>query len=101
MKETVNYSFDSEDIELLKKPIPNDPCNKCSDRVGCCGCNEHDIYREAIKPYKDRNIFEIANKLRTRNKIKQSIEESYSKISDINKELEKYNLPSEFYDDNK
>ena len=34
------YSFDNEDLKLLKETLPDNPCEKCSpsERMLCCGC---------------------------------------------------------------
>lgn len=38
--------FTDEDKELLKQLLPKDPCNGCSNTLGCCGCPEGYNYAE-------------------------------------------------------
>lgn len=56
------YSFDNEDLKLLKETLPGNPCEKCSpnERMVCCGCPDRREYDKVIKVYKDHNIYEIA-----------------------------------------
>ena len=56
------YSFDNEDLKLLKETLPDNPCEKCSpsERMVCCGCPDRREYDKVIEVYKDHNIYEIA-----------------------------------------
>lgn len=42
MKKIETYEFDKRDLELLKMPLPINPCiTKChGGMIGCCGCSE-------------------------------------------------------------
>lgn len=84
MKTEVIQIFDENDKNLLKVPLPDNPCNGCRMVADCCGCPSANAYREAIQPYKDANIFEIAQKLKRRNEL-------HEKIFQYNKELEELN----------
>lgn len=60
--EKKEYSFDNEDLKLLKEMLPGNPCDKCgpNERMACCGCPDRREYDKVIGVYKDRNIYEIA-----------------------------------------
>ena len=61
------YSFDNEDLKLLKETLPGNPCEKCSpsERMVCCGCPDRREYDKVIEVYKDHNIYEIACAIHT------------------------------------
>lgn len=60
-------------MELLKKELPDNPCFKCSQRCACCGCPDGKKYRQAVQPYRDRGIYELALKLKRQKKIQREI----------------------------
>lgn len=58
---TERYVFEPGDKELIRTPLPEDPCIKCDLRWGgCCGCPDGEAYNKALKPYKDRHILDLA-----------------------------------------
>ena len=91
MKITQTVEFTIEDKKLLKQLLPKDPCNGCSNILGCCGCPEGYDYAEKVRPYKDANIYNIALAIRRIHDIKQNmkLEEAEIKhlIDSIPKEL--------------
>ena len=82
--------LEDEDLVLLRKVIPADPCKGCPDVMGCCGCNEGKRYSEEVKPYKDAGIYEIAKTIRT-------IADKTELLSKTHKEIDslKASLPAE------
>lgn len=73
MKITQTVEFTIEDKKLLKQLLPKDPCNGCSNILGCCGCPEGYDYAEKVRPYKDANIYDIALAIRRIHDIKQNM----------------------------
>lgn len=91
--ETKQYVFDEEDRRLLFIEIPDNPCEKCClKNDGCCGCSENLKYQEIIKPYKDRNIYDLALKFKYIHQLQIEILEKQNKIDEITKEIEKTGL---------
>ena len=78
MKEVVTYQFDEDDIELLKKELPDNPCAvKCNGGfIGCCGCPDVYKYEDAVKIYKDKGIFDIALEIK-------SVKDNQEKIKEL------------------
>lgn len=87
MTKEVILHFTEEDKKLLSTPLPDDPCKKCGDRYGCCGCIDGTKYNEAKKPYIDNNIFAIAMKLKERSNLQKEKDEIEKKIAEIENEL--------------
>ena len=52
MKRTENILIEDSDYELLQKVLPDNPCDRCSLGMACCGCPEGRDYSEKVKPYK-------------------------------------------------
>lgn len=89
MKKITKYVFDDEDRRLLSIEIPDNPCHKCYLKAnGCCGCSDGDKYNKAIKPYKERNILDLAFKFKRMHKLQDEIEEIKKEIDEIAKEIE-------------
>ena len=82
MKKIEIYEFDERDLELLKMPLPISPCiTKCHGGiVSCCGCQEVFKYEKDIKKYKERNIFDIAQKI-------QKVRDNIEKVKELKKEI--------------
>lgn len=88
--ETKQYIFDNEDRRLLSIEIPDNPCDKCylNTHGGCCGCSDNTKYCEIIKPYKDRNILDIALKFKRMHKLQKEVSDMQKEIDCIAKEIE-------------
>lgn len=86
---TEQYIFDDEDRRLLSIEIPDDPCDKCYlNSNGCCGCPDGTKYVEATKPYKERNIYNLALKIKRMHKLQKEISDMQKEIDEIAKEIE-------------
>ena len=90
MKIVTQYEFDVEDRRLLSIKLPDDPCKKCylNSNGGCCGCPDGDKYAETIKPYKERNIYDLALKFKRMEELQNEIKAINKEINDIKKEIE-------------
>ena len=96
MKKKTTYSFDKEDIELLKKPLIN-PCNECSSRPCGWWCQDRIRYEEKEKLYKERNVLELAEQLAELESLESEIDELEIKIAHMKNDYEKRRL--NYYDD--
>ena len=83
MKIVEQYVFDNEDRRLLSIEIPDDPCNKCQINSGCLGCCDETEYCNFIKPYKDRNIYDLALKIKRMHKLQKDIINMQKEIDNI------------------
>lgn len=91
--EIKQYVLDEEDKKLLSIEIPDSPCNKCYlNSNGCCGCPDGTKYYEKIKPYKDRNILDIAIKIKRMRKLQNEIKEKKKEVDRISEELKNIGL---------
>lgn len=92
--ETRKYVFDDEDRRLLSIDIPDNPCENCSLMKigGCCGCPDNIEYTKIILPYKERNIFELALKIKRMNKLQKEISNMQKEIDCIAKEIEEIGI---------
>ena len=90
MKMIIKYEFDDEDRRLLSIDLPDNPCDKCYQGTngGCCGCPSYTKYLEIIKPYKERNIFDLALKFKKIKLIKKEIERLKKELENVEKEIE-------------
>lgn len=88
MKKKTTYSFDKEDIELLKKPLIN-PCNECSSRPCGWWCQDRIRYEEKEKLYKERNVLELAEQLAELRSLNSEIDELEIKIVHMKNDYEK------------
>lgn len=86
---TVNV-FTTEDLELLKTPLPYNPCLTCGVGAACCGCPEGREHLEKVKRYKELNIYDIACNLAKIKTLENEIKEKKQEIVDIEK-----NIPEE------
>lgn len=88
MKKIVTYQLDEEDIELLKKEIPDNPCNiKCHGGfIGCCVCPDICEYADTVKIYKDKGIFNIALEIKRIKENKKQIQQLQEKIKELEEE---------------
>ena len=90
MKKIETYEFDERDLELLKMPLPINPCiTKChGGMVGCCGCPEVFKYEKDIKEYKEKNIFDIAQEIQKARDNIEKVKELKKQITVLEKETE-------------
>lgn len=90
MKIIQQYEFDNEDRRLLSIEVPDSPCDKCHQGTSsaCCGCPSYTEYLEIIKPYKDRNIYDLALKFKRIKSIEKEIERLEEELKNIKKEIE-------------
>lgn len=92
MKKEIIYHITDEDKELLKKPLPINPCNnRCPDRHSCCGCPKLTEYDKTIKAYQDADIYVWALTIGSVNEVEEKIkeleEEKKQLISKLPKEI--------------
>ncbi len=80
MKSVTIYKFTNEDIEFLKKDLPDNPCITCSDKYSCCECPEGNQYNKAISPYVDKNIYEIARNIKMYKEILATFYDAREKV---------------------
>ena len=86
MKIVKQYVFDDEDRRLLSIELPDNPCDKCSV-PGCGGCSDECGYSAIIKPYKDRNIYDLALKFKRMKLIDREIERLKEELEKVKKEI--------------
>ena len=89
MKIVEQYVLDDEDRRLLSIEIPDNPCDKCYQGTsgGCCGCPSYTEYLEIIKPYKDRNIYDLALKFKRMKLIDREIERLKEESEKVKKQI--------------
>ena len=93
MKIVTQYEFDDEDRRLLSIILPDDPCVKCYlNGNGCCGCSDGVKYEEIVKPYKERNIYDLALKFKRMDNLKKEIVNMQEEINKLAKEIEETGL---------
>ena len=85
--ETVSYEFTEMDLELLKKPLPDAPCQKCKDSDFCCGCSKYEYYKNISHLYEDNGVYDFAYTLRAMNSLLQQIIQLQEKYEEYEKEL--------------
>lgn len=89
MRVVTQYEFDDEDRRLLSIKLPDNPCVKCYlNGNGCCGCSDGVEYEETVKPYKERNIYDLALKFKKMEELQNEIKAINKEINDIKKEIE-------------
>lgn len=54
---------------------------------GCCGCPKATEYADIVKPYKDRNIYELALKYKRQKEIGRQIDKLQKECDEIAKEI--------------
>lgn len=86
-----NIIFTNEDLELLKKELPNNPCTKCDAHIRgyCCGCQQRIDYDKMVKIYRDNNIYDIALEIKKINELEKSINKMRKNQEDILSNLPK------------
>ena len=63
---TEQYIFDNEDRRLLSIELPDNPCDNYSLKKNeCCWCSDVDKYAKTVKLYKERNIYDLALKIKS------------------------------------
>lgn len=85
MKVVTTLEYTQEDKVMLRKPLPPNPCDTCAAGAECCGCPDGRKYAEAVKPYKDAGIYDIARKMekmREMEKQARAIVSEYQKMND-------------------
>lgn len=88
MIEKKTYIVNKEDLKLLERPLIS-PCGNCySSSSYCCGCERLEKYEKMRHELKERNLLEVAEKLRTITQIESKIEELQSKIGDLKQQKE-------------
>ncbi len=88
MIEKKTYIVDKADLKLLKRPL-NQPCKNCSmSGRRCYPCWKMDKYHKLVRKLKERNLLEVADKLRTITEIESKIEELQNKIGDLKQQKE-------------
>lgn len=80
--------FTKESLDLLKKPLPKNPCSTCNGSACWC-CHDGRIYLEKAEPYKNLNVYDIACELRDIASIEKEIEEKQKEIADMKAKLPK------------
>lgn len=85
IKQTI-ITYTEEDKKLLKRILPDNPCNECHDSYACCGCSESRKYEEHVQKYKDNGIYNIALLLKERNDKINIIQELTRRIEEIEKQ---------------
>ena len=82
------YKFPGDDIKLLRHSLPRNPCINCrNDNGDCCGCPDEHNYHTALKPYKEANLLEFAEKIcEIRSKI-SNVSELSLRISKLQQEI--------------
>ena len=89
MKTEIKHIFDDEDRRLLSIRLHDNPCVKCYlNSNGCCGCSDGVKYEETVKPYKERNIYDLALKFKNMEELQNKIKAINKEINDIKKEIE-------------
>ena len=61
---------------------------------GCLGCSEGSEYAEATKPYKERNIYDLALKIKRMHKLQKEISNMQREIDKIAKKIEETGILS-------
>ena len=89
MKMIIKYEFDDEDRRLLSIDLPDNPCSKCSLNIngGCCGCSKGNKYSETTRPYKEKNIYDLALKIKRMHNLQKDIVNIQKEIDNIAKEI--------------
>lgn len=84
----IHITFTDEDIELLKQPIPDNPCLKCgAESMTCCGCHAYYKWKSLIKKYEDLGIYGYALLLKTKRQLEKSLSEIQNDLDTLNREL--------------
>lgn len=80
-----------EDIKMLQREIPVDPCEKCR-MIGCCGCQDKREWEEKMREYRDQDLFSYAQ-------IVAQMQETKRKIAKLQQEYDcqKNQLPKELW----
>lgn len=76
-----------EGLELLKKPLPKNPCSTCNMGVACCGCPEGREYLDRVEPYKELGVYDIACELRDIASMEKEIKEKQKEVADMKAKL--------------
>ena len=76
-------------LELLKEPLPENPCSTCSMGVACCGCPDGRLYLEQTKRYKQLGVYDIACELRDIASMEKEIKEKKKEVADMKAKLPK------------
>ena len=83
------YEFEKEDMERLKRPLPVNPCTKCSENIlECCGCDNCESYKKIERSFKEHNLLEFAEKLRTIRENRRNMATKLTEIKTLKSETE-------------
>jgi len=80
-----NVRLERGDVKLIKTQLPKNPCDKCSNRLGCFGCPKGVEYQQKLKPMKDAGVLQyclIYNRLLEINRIKQELDIEKRKLKE-------------------
>lgn len=81
------YIFTEEDKELLKKGLPENPCDNCDAGRSCCGCQKERDYQKISQPFKDANIYDIALSVRRHAFLANQVQIMRKEMQTINEAL--------------
>ena len=87
MKVVTTVEYTQEDKVMLKKPLPANPCDKCTAGTACCGCPDVLKYAEQVQPYRDAGIYDIARKMEKMREMEQQAKAIIAEYSKMNAEL--------------
>lgn len=89
MKQIITYEFEESDFELLKKGLPDTPCDECDyvRRDSCCGCKDYEIYRLEENKFKEANLYEYGKALAEIKKLNKEKKRIQNDISELWKSL--------------
>ncbi len=82
--------FTDEDKEMLKQPLPDNPCNHplCDGHAAeCFGCEEYHKYKEIVKLYEERGLLQITSYYKRINNILKEIKRYEKEVRSLAKEL--------------
>lgn len=92
-KTFVTTEIEDNDHELLKSGLPDNPCTKCPDYIGCLGCPRGNEYRNRKKQFEDANILDVAKQLREYNEMVNTVKELEMRMRRLLREMPDYAIP--------
>lgn len=88
----VEHILEDGDKTLIFSKLPEDPCKKCDMGIACCGCPNGAKYQERIRPYKEHNVLELAQKTNEYYKLYKEIEQATLSMSKLDGEFREMGL---------
>ena len=82
--------FTDKDKEMLKQPLPDNPCLRpiCHGLASsCCGCENYYKYHKTIKLYEDLGLLKIASYYKRVTNILKEIKRYEKELKSLTKEL--------------